>query len=105
MAGRFISFEGGEGSGKSTTGRSDAEELKGALMNEKASPEILQYETDLIERIEMSMDYQVRGTGRRANARWCTPAADSLAGSGGLPPFGGTPPTELLPVPPRRTSK
>ena len=44
----------------STSGRSDAEQLKGALMNEKAAPEILQYETDLVGRIESNMDYQVR---------------------------------------------
>lgn len=43
----------------STSGRSDAELLKSALMNEKAAPEILQFETDLIERIESNMDYQV----------------------------------------------
>jgi hypothetical protein len=48
----------------STSGRSDAEQLKGALMNEKAAPEILQYETDLIGRIESNMDYQVRCRGR-----------------------------------------
>lgn len=69
----------------STSGRSDAELLKSALMNEKASPEILQYETDLIGRVEQNMDYQVRlsrragglraaasGGGRQASrrARW-----------------------------------
>lgn len=44
----------------STSGRSDAELLKGALMNERAAPEILAYETDLIARIEQNMDYQAR---------------------------------------------
>lgn len=44
----------------STSGRSDAEQLKGALMNEKASPEILHFETDLVARIEQNVDYQVR---------------------------------------------
>lgn len=43
----------------STSGRSDAELLKSALTNEKAAPEILQFETDLIGRIESNMDYQV----------------------------------------------
>ncbi|KAL4859359.1 DNA replication complex GINS protein SLD5 [Chlorella vulgaris] len=42
----------------STSGRSDAEQLKSALMNEKAAPEILQFETDLVNRIEATMDYQ-----------------------------------------------
>ncbi|PSC76212.1 DNA replication complex GINS SLD5 [Micractinium conductrix] len=42
----------------STSGRSDAELLKSALMNEKAAPEILAFETDLIARIEQNMDYQ-----------------------------------------------
>lgn len=44
----------------STSGRSDAEQLKGALQNERASPEILAFETDLIGRIEQNMDYQAR---------------------------------------------
>lgn len=47
----------------STSGRSDAELLKGALMNERASPEVLQFETDLISRIEQNIDYQVRPAG------------------------------------------
>ena len=53
----------------STSGRSDAEELKGALMNEKASPEILQFQTDLVGRIEMRIDYQVRASPPRAGPR------------------------------------
>ncbi len=44
----------------STSGRSDAELLKGALMNERVAPEVLQFETDLISRIEQNIDYQVR---------------------------------------------
>lgn len=48
----------------STSGRSDAEQLKSALQNEKAAPEVLQYETDLIARIEQNLDYQVH-RGRR----------------------------------------
>ncbi|KAI7837340.1 hypothetical protein COHA_008855 [Chlorella ohadii] len=42
----------------STSGRSDAELLKGALMNERVAPEVLQFETDLISRIEQNIDYQ-----------------------------------------------
>ena len=42
----------------SRSGRSDAELLKQALLNEKAAPEILQFETDLISRIEGLIDYQ-----------------------------------------------
>lgn len=42
----------------STSGRSDAEQLKSALQNEKAAPEVLQYDTDLIARIEQNLDYQ-----------------------------------------------
>lgn len=49
----------------STSGRSDAEQLKGALQNERASPEILAFETDLIGRIEQNMDYQARPASRR----------------------------------------
>lgn len=39
---------------------SDAELLKHAVLNEKSAPEILQYEEDLITRIESHLDYQVR---------------------------------------------
>ena len=53
----------------STSGRSDAEQLKSALMNEKAAPEILQFETDLVGRIESNMDYQVRLDWQQHQAR------------------------------------
>lgn len=52
----------------STSGRSDAELLKSALMNEKAAPEILAFETDLIARIEQNMDYQASAGGRQGQA-------------------------------------
>lgn len=39
--------------------RSDTELLKMALVNEKACPEILPFQTDLIGRIESVIDYQV----------------------------------------------
>ena len=44
----------------STSGRSDHEALKMAVMNEKSSPEILEFQEDLITRIEAQIDYQVR---------------------------------------------
>lgn len=47
----------------STSGRGDASDielLKQALLNEKASPEILQFQTDLILRVEAIIDYQVQ---------------------------------------------
>lgn len=44
----------------STSGRSDHEALKMAVMNEKSSPEILEFQEDLISRIEAQIDYQVR---------------------------------------------
>lgn len=39
---------------------SDYELLKYALQNEKASPEILQYENDLVQRVYMQLEHQVR---------------------------------------------
>jgi hypothetical protein len=41
------------------SGTSDAELLKHALLNEKASPDVLAYDNDLITRIESHIDYQV----------------------------------------------
>jgi hypothetical protein len=38
---------------------SDYELLKYALQNEKASPEILQYENDLVQRVYMQLEHQV----------------------------------------------
>lgn len=52
----------------STSGRSDAEALLSAVQNEKASPEVLAFETDLISRIEQNMDYQVGAAARRQPA-------------------------------------
>lgn len=43
-----------------TSGRSDQEALKIALINEKSSPEILMFQEDLVSRIEAQIDYQVR---------------------------------------------
>lgn len=65
----------------STSGRSDAELLKGALMNERASPEVLQFETDLISRIEQNIDYQVRPA-LRCRARKCCRHQPSTAAAG-----------------------
>lgn len=48
------------GSINNPSGTSDAELLKYALLNEKASPDVLAYEDDLITRIESHIDYQVR---------------------------------------------
>lgn len=50
--------------GASSSADSDAELLKQALMNEKASPEILAYEADLVERIYLQLDHQVRSVWR-----------------------------------------
>ncbi|KAL6785440.1 hypothetical protein ACKKBG_A00255 [Auxenochlorella protothecoides x Auxenochlorella symbiontica] len=41
-----------------TSGRSDQEALKIALINEKSSPEILMFQEDLVSRIEAQIDYQ-----------------------------------------------
>jgi hypothetical protein len=38
---------------------SDPELLKRALMNEKASPEILPFEDQLVERVYLQLDHQV----------------------------------------------
>ena len=46
-------------------GRSDVDLLRQAVMNEKAAPELLHYETDLINRIEQMLDYQVCTSPRR----------------------------------------
>lgn len=61
----------------STSGRSDAELLKSALMSERASPEVLQFETDLIARIEQNIDYQVRPRGAPGRLQAPPPAVDS----------------------------
>jgi hypothetical protein len=45
------------------SGVSDAALLQAALKNEKASPEILQYDADLVSRIESQIDYQARSRG------------------------------------------
>ena len=74
----------------STSGRSDAELLKGALMNERASPEVLQFETDLISRIEQNIDYQVR-VGALRGPRVGT------AGSRRQPPLAPPPPPATRP--------
>lgn len=50
-------------SAPSTSGRGDASDielLKQAVLNEKASPEILQFQTDLVSRVEAHIDYQAR---------------------------------------------
>lgn len=44
---------------QSTSGRSDQELLKTAYINEKAAPEVLPFQEDLISRIEAQIDYQV----------------------------------------------
>lgn len=54
-------FQDTAGQTASTSGRGDVELLRQAVMNEKAAPELLQFETDLISRIEAMVDYQVRG--------------------------------------------
>lgn len=86
----------------STSGRSDAELLKGALMNERASPEVLQFETDLISRIEQNVDYQVRveGAARAAGGHRRQP---STAAAGAAAAAGNAP--AALHAAPRRRSK
>lgn len=57
----------------STSGRSDIELLRAAVLNEKAAPELLHYEADLIGRIEQLIDYQVRAAPARCRrALECT---------------------------------
>ena len=86
----------------STSGRSDAELLKSALMNEKASPEVLAFETDLVGRIEQNMDYQVRRRWRRQARR--PPPVAATAGQRQVPL--PTPTLSAAPTsPPRRTSR
>ena len=68
----------------STSGRGDVELLRQAVMNEKAAPELLAFETDLIGRIEAMIDYQVRAPRsgqRRAQCGRCVPHRGSRPGA------------------------
>jgi len=49
--------------GASTVDLSDYELLKNVLMNEKASPEVLPYEDDLVARIYLQLEHQASTLG------------------------------------------
>ena len=50
----------GSQGGDAAAAASDAALLKHALMNERAAPELLPYEADLVERVQLQLDHQER---------------------------------------------
>jgi hypothetical protein len=71
----------GGSQGAPVSDHSDATLLKHALMNEKAAPEILAYEGDLVERINLQLEHQASPAAACSEITRCSSKGCSMCGA------------------------